>query len=151
MSSGLKTKILIADDEHIISETLRIILSGQGYDTRATYSGEQAIEIAASFRPDIVIVDVFMGGISGVEAAMQISEGLPGCRVILSSGHYAANEVIEDAKRRGVCFEMLAKPIHPVELIQRLSKESIVAESVASDWRREAAVPNSSALARPAF
>src|SRR5438034_8176388 len=89
MSHTLRNQVLIADDEHIIADTLCVILNGSGYRAQAAYSGEQAIEAARFLNPDIVIIDVIMDGISGIEAAIQISARDPGCRVILFSGHIA--------------------------------------------------------------
>jgi CheY-like chemotaxis protein len=59
-----KQRILIADDERIIADTLALILSGIGFESIAAYSGETALEVAAQFRPAILISDVIMPGMN---------------------------------------------------------------------------------------
>ena len=120
MSHTLRNQVLIADDERIIADTLCVILNGSGYRAQAAYSGEQAIEAARILNPDIVIIDVIMDGISGIEAAIQISARDPSCRVILYSGHIATMDLINDVKAIGRSFEVLAKPIHPLVLLDCL-------------------------------
>jgi CheY-like chemotaxis protein len=67
-------KVLVVDDEPIIADTLTMILATSGYDSRPAYSGEMALEMARSFKPDPLITDVVMPGISGIEAATKIRE-----------------------------------------------------------------------------
>ena len=66
-------RILIADDERVIADTLAAILGQVGFRTRAVYSGETALEIAEFYLPDMFISDVVMGGMTGVEAAVNLS------------------------------------------------------------------------------
>jgi CheY-like chemotaxis protein len=65
-----KTKIIVADDEQVIANSLAAILKQAGLDARAVYSGEMAVEMAQDFQPDKLISDVFMTGIRGIEAAI---------------------------------------------------------------------------------
>ena len=58
----------IADDEPIIADTLAIILNQAGFEARAVYSGEEALIMAKSFQPDLLISDVVMTGITGIAA-----------------------------------------------------------------------------------
>jgi CheY-like chemotaxis protein len=62
MPPTLERRILIADDERVIADTLAIILEQIGFGTRAVYSGETALEIAEYYLPDMFISDVVMGG-----------------------------------------------------------------------------------------
>jgi CheY-like chemotaxis protein len=61
-------KVLVADDERAIADTLAAILNRSGYETRAVYSGESAIEVASCFRPNMLITDVVMPGTVDVAA-----------------------------------------------------------------------------------
>jgi DNA-binding NtrC family response regulator len=79
-------RVLIVDDEQVIADTLAMILSRSGYVTKVAYSGEQAIEVADVFKPDLLITDAVMSGITGTEAATRIAGFLPSCKVILFSG-----------------------------------------------------------------
>jgi CheY-like chemotaxis protein len=116
----LERRILIADDERVIADTLAVILGQIGYSTRAVYSGEAAVEIAEFYLPDMFISDVVMGGMTGIEAAIQFSIILPDCKVLLFSGQANTANLLKEAARNGRKFEVLAKPVHPRDLIERL-------------------------------
>jgi CheY-like chemotaxis protein len=120
-------RVLIVDDERIIADTLSLILAKKGFDTRAVYSGEEALEAATRLMPDVLVSDVVMRGMSGIDAAIQICETIPHCRVILLSGQGGTADLLRQAKSHGHQFEILTKPIHPQVLIDRLSSLSGVA------------------------
>ncbi len=115
-----KPKVLVADDEPVIADTLAMILNQSGFETRAVYSGEKALEIASSFRPQMLISDVIMGELNGIDAAIRIRELLPEIKVLLFSGQAATANLLENARARGYEFEILSKPVHPQDLLTRL-------------------------------
>ncbi len=65
-------RVLIADDEKIIADTLALILNLNGFEATAAYSGEQAVETARTLRPNALISDICMGKMSGIDAAVLI-------------------------------------------------------------------------------
>jgi len=73
-----KPKVLVADDERVIADTLAMILNQSGFEARAVYSGEKALELAATFAPDMMISDVIMADLNGIDAAIRIRALLPG-------------------------------------------------------------------------
>lgn len=113
-------RILIADDEKVIADSLVTILSANGYEASAVYSGEDAVETAVRIKPDIVMTDVVMGLMSGVVAGMMIRRSLPACRVILTSGQPDIKPMLQAAESRGHVFELLAKPLEPERLLAYL-------------------------------
>jgi CheY-like chemotaxis protein len=113
-------RILVVDDEAIIADTIVQILNRNGFIAEAAYSGAQAIEYARRHCPELVLSDVLMPQIDGVEAAIQISQLCPDTRIVLFSGQAATLEILSRAKERGYNFELLPKPIHPTQLIQHL-------------------------------
>jgi CheY-like chemotaxis protein len=115
-----KPKVLVADDEPIIADTLAMILNQSGFETRAVYSGEKALEVASSFQPQMLISDVIMGDLNGIDAAIRIRELLPEIKVLLFSGQAATANLLENARARGYEFEILTKPVHPQDLLTRL-------------------------------
>ncbi len=117
---GAAPRILVVDDEVLIADTIVQILNRNGFIAEAAYSGEQAIEMARRSCPELVLSDVLMPQIDGVEAAIQISELCPDTRIVLFSGQAATLEILSRAKQRGYNFELLPKPIHPTQLIQHL-------------------------------
>jgi len=118
---GLR-RVLILDDEQVIANTLALILNRSGFEARAVYTAESAIEIARELSPNVLISDVIMQGTTGIDAAIRICEIVPDCRVILFSGQAATADLLERAEANGHRFELLVKPIHPRALLDRLNK-----------------------------
>jgi len=113
-----KPKVLVADDERVIADTLAMILNQSGFEAKAVYSGEKALEIAASFAPDMLISDVIMADLNGIDAAIQVRALLP--KILLFSGQAATADLLEKARAQGYEFEILAKPVHPQDLLNKL-------------------------------
>ncbi len=118
--AGAKPRVLVVDDEQLIADTLALILNRSGFEARAAYSGEKAIDAAQALQPEILISDVVMFGMTGIDAAIQISNMVPGCRVILLSGQAATADLLRDAADQGFEFEIVAKPVHPQVLLDVL-------------------------------
>src|SRR5271166_659753 len=118
--SNAKPKILVADDERVIADTLAMILNQSGFDARAVYSGETALAIATIFEPDMLISDVIMADLNGIDAAIRIRSQLPKIKILLFSGQAATADLLENARARGYEFEILAKPVHPQDLLNKL-------------------------------
>jgi len=121
MSMTRATKVLVVDDEQAIAVTLAAILEGAGYQTATAFSGLQAIETAAKFRPNFLLSDIRMPGMNGVEAAIQILGFLPECSVLLISG-YVADDVLAAARTRGFDFEVCSKPMPPPLLLGKIAE-----------------------------
>jgi CheY-like chemotaxis protein len=119
-SSPTKPRVLVADDEQVIANTLVIILNQAGFEARAVYSGEKAIEALEEFQPDMLISDVIMTGMTGIEAAIEVRNRLPKCKILLFSGQAATADLLERARAQGHEFEILAKPVHPTDLLAKL-------------------------------
>jgi CheY-like chemotaxis protein len=115
-----KPKVLVADDEPVIADTLVMILNQSGFEARAVYSGENAFESAVAFRPDMLISDVIMADLNGIDAAIRIRALLPRIKILLFSGQAATADLLEKARARGFEFEILAKPVHPQDLLTKL-------------------------------
>ena len=115
-----KPKVLVADDERVIADTLAIILNQSGFEATAVYSGEKAVEMAAALKPDMVISDVIMTDMNGIDAAIRIRAILPSCKILLFSGQASTADLLDRARIRGHEFEILAKPVHPQDLLARL-------------------------------
>jgi len=116
-ASGKNAKIIVIDDESLIAETVVEILNEQGFEAVPVSSGASAIELAKTVRPAIVLSDVIMPGLNGIETGIKIREIVPNCRVILFSGQAATVDLLEKAREQGHRFDILAKPIKPEHLI----------------------------------
>jgi CheY-like chemotaxis protein len=116
----VKPKVLVADDERVIADTLAIILNQSGFEATAVYSGEKAVETAKTLRPDMLISDVIMTDLNGIDAAIKIRAMLPSCKILLFSGQAATADLLDRAQGQGHQFEILAKPVHPQDLLAKL-------------------------------
>lgn len=119
-STVTKPRVLVADDEQVIANTLAIILNQAGFEARAVFSGEKAIEALETFQPNMLISDVIMTGMTGIEAAIKTREKMPHCKILLFSGQAATADLLEKARAQGHEFEILAKPVHPTDLLAKL-------------------------------
>jgi len=70
-------RVLVVDDERVISDSLSLILSKSGFACKSAYNGEQAIDVARTILPDLIISDILMTGMTGIEAAITVREFLP--------------------------------------------------------------------------
>ncbi len=113
-------RILVVDDEKCIAETLALILRSSGYEAAPLNDGQSALQECARSIPDLVISDVMMPLLNGIELAIQIKDLYPRCRIILISGLGGSFDLAEQASKKGYNFELLSKPIHPVELLSRI-------------------------------
>ena len=118
--SAAKPKVLVVDDERVIADTLAMILNQSGFQARAIYSGEGAVEMVVSFEPDMLISDVIMNDLNGIDAAIRIKTLLPKIKTLLFSGQAATADLLDNARKQGYEFEILAKPVHPQDLLNKL-------------------------------
>ncbi len=114
-------KILIIDDEATIADTLALIFQSTGYEARTSYSAESALEILEEWRPDLAVIDVVLPGMNGIEFAIFLKASYPSCRFLLFSGQPGTSGLLEDAKKKGHLFEILAKPLHPTYMLATVS------------------------------
>jgi CheY-like chemotaxis protein len=114
-------RVLVVDDQHVIADTTVMILRSQGYDARAVYSGEEALELAATFHPAIVLLDMIMKKLNGIETSRRLMQQNPDCRIILLSGTPETAKILKEEHDKGNMIDVLAKPVHPQFLLDTLS------------------------------
>jgi DNA-binding response OmpR family regulator len=115
-----KRRVLIVEDEAVVADTLRQILSSNGYDTHVSYSAEAALNSLARWAPDLAILDVMLPKMNGIDLALALKEHLPDCRILLISGQPSVENLLSDARAKGHDFEILAKPVHPTEIMDAI-------------------------------
>jgi CheY-like chemotaxis protein len=115
-----KINILVVDDEPLVADSLAQVLNMVGFNASSRYSGCQAIEQASAAPFDVLISDVVMEGMTGIDAAIEIRQLLPNCKVLLVSGNNRTGDLLKDAFQLGHNFDILAKPVHPTVIIDRL-------------------------------
>jgi Response regulator containing CheY-like receiver, AAA-type ATPase, and DNA-binding domains len=116
------TKILIADDECSVADSLGEILKCEGYTAAVVYNGPDAVISARTFKPHLLLTDVMMPGMNGVEAALKIRRFLPQCKVLLCTAHPESHKLWKSAATRGFHFALIEKPAAPSELLARVAR-----------------------------
>jgi YesN/AraC family two-component response regulator len=112
--------VLVVDDEPMIADTLAEILRWSGYTAMVAYDGETAHEMVWLAPPDVVITDVCMPGMDGVQLAELIREALPECAIFLFSAYSDYLNLVTKARTEGNEFTLLRKPMAPEQLLQEL-------------------------------
>jgi len=121
-SEKRKNRILVVDDEPVIADTIVDILNGSGFDARAIYNGREAVEQIRNLCPDVIISDVVMPKMNGVEMAIAIRSKCPRTRVLLVSGQAGTVDLLAAARKQGHNFEVLQKPLKPEILLKKLTQ-----------------------------
>ncbi|MGA1824493.1 MAG: response regulator [bacterium] len=130
------TRILIVDDEQDMIETLLDILEDFGYKVEFANDGPSAINMCRESFFDIIIMDIVMPGINGIEVYKRISKIRPDTKVILMTA-YTAPKLIEEAFKSGI-YECLSKPFPPnkiIELIKQISLEKEKREIIKKKYK----------------
>jgi DNA-binding NtrC family response regulator len=112
--------IFVVDDEKAISETLALILRKSGYTVTSFTNPLDALEKAPVKWPSLLLSDVVMPGLSGVDLAVQIKNKYPDCKILLFSGQAETNDLLRAAREQGYDFPLVAKPVHPIDLLLRI-------------------------------
>jgi CheY-like chemotaxis protein len=118
----LGSKILIVDDEQIFADTLAQIFQSEGYDCRAVYSAEQAIETVAEWNPALAVLDVMLPGMNGIDLAILLHANYPSLAVMMISGNVGTGGLMEKAAQQGHSFAILPKPFPVPDLLSNASK-----------------------------
>lgn len=121
--------IFVVDDEKCIADTLAVILRQSGFEARAYYDAQSALAEMEGCSPELVISDVSMPGMNGVEMAVLIRERHPRCKVLLFSGQASTLNILDAVRERGYDFELVSKPMHPADLLARVACNATAAES----------------------
>jgi DNA-binding NtrC family response regulator len=113
--------VYVVDDQKIITSTLTAILAQNGYSSIGFTNPLEALESATVQPPAILIADVIMPEMNGIELGIEFKSRFPNCNVLLLSGQTHTTDLLEIAKERGHNFSIVAKPIHPRELLAAIA------------------------------
>jgi CheY-like chemotaxis protein len=117
-----KVRVLVVDDEKLIADTTATILRRAGFEAHAVYDGWTALEMIQQFRPRCLLTDVMMPRLNGVDLAIAVRKMLSEVEVVLFSGQAGITEILHRAKKEGYEFSLIAKPLHPVKLIEHIKQ-----------------------------
>ena len=117
------TQVLLVDDDSIVLDTLAQILEGAGYDVRAVSSGADALESYQHQRPDVVVTDIIMPEMDGIEFIQRVRQLDPSAKIIAISGGSGKGyfENLE-AVRRLTPVAILPKPFAKATLLSLIDR-----------------------------
>ncbi len=115
-----KIKILLVDDEQEFVETLSERIKMREHDSEVALDGEQALKKIQDDIPDVVVLDLKMPGIDGMEVLRRIRKAYPKVQVIMLTGH--GSEKDEEEARKLGAFEYLEKPVEIDKLMKKIKK-----------------------------
>jgi CheY-like chemotaxis protein len=110
-------RVLIVDDDREVAATLRDALTDAGYAVKVAVSGPEAVGLVTVFQPDVVLLDVTMPGMSGIEVLEHLRQGHPHVPVVMVTGNRD-----EDAARRTLvrgAFDYVPKPVE-LDVLERI-------------------------------
>ena len=120
--TGPIRKVLIIDDSPSLASVLRQILDIEGYGTQVAYDGQIGYGTYLDFKPDLIIVDVYMTGQSGPELMEQVRKHDPGIRTIYMSGYpYTIDELLSGKRERHPASCFLQKPFSRHDLLRAIA------------------------------
>lgn len=122
-SRAEQTTILLAEDDHVVQQSMAIYLQQQGYQTIETDNGSQALELFTSQKPDILLTDLRMPGLDGLQLLSSVLSLEPDMPVIIVSGMGRMEDVIE-ALRIGA-WDYITKPIHELALLKHAVERAL--------------------------
>lgn len=126
------TKILLVDDETPSREALTLLLKSVGYQVAGAASGREAFELFASDPCDIIITDLFLPDLNGIDILKKVKSLSPAIEVILITGHASAETAVR-AMKEGA-FDYITKPLNLEELRiiidKALEKRRLLSENV---------------------
>lgn len=115
--------VLVVDHERPVADSLVMMLKQQGYAAEAAYDTETALEMALLVPPELLLTDVALPGMGGIELGIAVQKAAPDCRVLLLSEQAASSDPSTDSRQPGHNgFGVLGKPVHPDALLAETSR-----------------------------
>jgi CheY-like chemotaxis protein len=115
--------VFVVDDQPVIASTLAAILQMHGFSAKFFTSPLEALAAARAKSPDLLISDVEMPGLCGIDLAIQMKTQYPACKILLFSGRPSTLDLLDAARARGHNFDLLLKPVHPREFLSEIWKK----------------------------
>jgi DNA-binding NtrC family response regulator len=116
--------VFVVDDERVIASTLATILKQSGFAAVAFTNPFEALRVAEADPPDLLISDVVMPELSGIDLALRMHALCPNCKIMLFSSQSASAGLLDLVRGKESSFDFLMKPVHPTELLRAIRKLS---------------------------
>ncbi len=127
-------RVLLVDDDPSLLRLLSIRLSAEGFDVEAVESGAKAILSVNQFHPDVVVTDLKMANMDGIELLHELQKSSPGLRVVIMTAHGTIPDAVKATQ--GGAFGFITKPIDKDELLDHIDRAIDIsgASNVDDDW-----------------
>ena len=116
--------VFVVDDEAAIAESLAMILEHSGYSARFFTDPLEALANVQIDLPDLLISDVMMPQLSGIDLAMEVKSRCSDCKILLFSGQAYTHDLLREPSVQAHHFKVLPKPIHPADLLREIGRHS---------------------------
>lgn len=126
-------KILVVDDEKSVRDSLRMILEYERYEVLFAENGEQGLKHVAAAQPDVMLLDVKMAGMDGIEVLQNVREHNVDLPVIMISGHGTVETAVEATKLGA--FDFLPKPLDRDKLLVTI-RNALQQASLSQEYRK---------------
>jgi DNA-binding NtrC family response regulator len=119
---GNRVVVFVVDDEPVIASTLELILLAKGYDARSFVDLLDALLVAQSVTPNLLISDVIMPQMNGFDLASNLTERHSDCKILMVSGQTEVADLYSTIKSKGCSFELMAEPVPSDELLSKIEE-----------------------------
>jgi len=124
---GLQARILVADWDQANALAVAAMMDTAGFKVVTACDGLEAVAEACIFRPDLLVTEPYLGRLSGIQAAVEITAALPDCNVLFFSGEATMADIAKAAPSELV-YSFTSKPIHSLNLL------NAIAYLVSAEW-----------------
>jgi len=116
----MSNNVLVVDDESIARQSLTDILRLEGYNVTAASNGELAVEHVRKFSVDLILLDLKMPGMNGLDVIQVVNQISPETEIILLTAHGSMESAVEALRQR--VHDYLLKPASPLQIIESVRK-----------------------------
>jgi CheY-like chemotaxis protein len=115
-------RVLVVDDNELVADTAVMVLLSCGLNAVAAYDPNRALEMAKSGSFELLLTDVKMPGMSGIELAIRVRDGgyIPNILIMTGAVTFATDDLTQNVDGRGRNFDILRKPATASELIEKV-------------------------------
>lgn len=140
-TSPLLPYCLVVDDNPLLAEILGAVLRNNLYAVSIAYSCREALQLARLAPPDLVITDVYMPGMDGIELAIHLRRYFPECPVLLTSGEPEEALLLANSRAPGFGWKIIPKASPQRELLQEIMWNTIMGELASPECEKPASPP----------
>lgn len=121
MENSLQSRMLLIDDDSVFLQTMARSLTRRGEQILTAESAEEALRLVQQYRPEKILLDLNLGGDSGLQLLPQLLQALPGCYVVMLTGYASVATAVEAIKKGAVNY--LCKPVTAQEVLAAFASE----------------------------